>query len=139
MIKYRLKNAELQTRLDALSKDYKFSDALQEHMKDDYSNSLYVPIEFGEYTNFQPIRKFTARVNLSEIEFYEAIEPNTWYEFKKVKDTLPSNTVFRVKCRLGNYVGKTDSEGDLQVFTNACFRYVEPSSDYYPIKIALWE
>lgn len=139
MIKYRLKNAELQTQLDALSDDYKFSDALQEHMKDNHSNSVYIAIEFGEYTNFQPIRKFTVRVYLSEIESYETLDSNTWYEFKKVKNNLSPITFFRVKCKLGNYVGRTDSQGDLQVFTNACFRYIEPTSDYYPIKIALWE
>lgn len=139
MIVYRLKNYELQKQLDALSNDYKFSDALQERMKDNHNSLMYLVIEFGKRTNLKAIREFTARFDISEIESYETLDPNTWYEFKKVKGNLPPITFFRVKCKLGNYVGKTDSQGDLQVFTNACFRYIEPTTDYYPIKIALWE
>ena len=139
MIKYRLKNAELQTQLDALSDDYKFSDALQERMKDNPENLNYVLIEFGDYMKNQAVRKFTARFFTSEIVSYEALDPNKWYEFEKVKGTLLPNTFFRVKCKRGNYVGKTDSEGDLQVFTSAFFRYIELKSGYYPIKIASWE
>lgn len=106
-MKYRLKNAEMQAKLDSLSKENKFSDMLQEATKEflrrkqdesTFANASVVYVTFGDmksdcFGDSSP--QYNIRLNLEEIEEIKQYNPYAWNDFPEV--TPPECKMMRVE------------------------------------------
>lgn len=101
---YRLKDRELQRKLDALSDALRFSDRLQKSCQEQNSDKAdYIFVRFGNFVlkedGDQPC--YTAHILKSDIEEYEEYNPNDWNNFPEV--TPPRNVLMR--CEWEDFSG----------------------------------
>lgn len=87
-MKYRLKDRQLQKKLDALSDALRFSDRLQKSCQEQNSDKAdYIFVRFGNFVlkedGDQPC--YTAHILKSDIEEYEEYNPKAWNKFPEVE------------------------------------------------------
>lgn len=93
-MKYRLKNKELQRKLDEISNG-NFSTQLQDVWSKNEDRSV-ATFDFGDYLRDDSIwRKFTATIYEDEIEEVPEYDPTTWNEWPDVEP--PRNKLLRTE------------------------------------------
>lgn len=100
MKKYRLKNKELQKKLDALSEVHQFSGRLQTACERQFRDLFnHVLVEFGRVAVLNGSDTFTHvfYIPKSDIEEYEGYNPKKWNEYRKVMP--PTNVLMRVEIQ----------------------------------------
>ncbi len=88
MKKYRLKNKELQKKLDALSEVHQFSGRLQTACERQFRDLFnHVLVEFGRVAVLNGSDTFTHvfYIPKSDIEEYEGYNPKKWNKFPEVE------------------------------------------------------
>lgn len=107
MAKYKLKDRELQKKLDEIS-DGNFSDWLNRFLSGPCLKERdFYEIDFGHFVRGRhqvgPIR-YSARFAADEIELVEDYNPNSWNNFPEV--TPPDSVLMRVETKTGrNFCG----------------------------------
>lgn len=98
-MKYRLKDSELQRKLDALSDENRFSDHLQRECESVKKwGSTFIQVFFGPVA--EPFgMSFTANFRLCDIEEVREYDPHKWSEYPEV--TPPEGVWMRVEWREG--------------------------------------
>lgn len=87
-MKYRLKDGQLQKKLDTLSEVHQFSVRLQTTCERQFRDLFnYVRVEFGRVTMICGSDAFTHTFFIlkSDIEEYEEYNPKTWNKFPEVE------------------------------------------------------
>lgn len=97
MSKYRLKNAELQRHLDAISGG-DFSMQLNEQSLDGLSPDLAVRVPYGGRLGY--LWRFVAVFRVDEILIQKEYDPDDWNDFPDV--TPPENVLMRVETTTGS-------------------------------------
>lgn len=88
-MKYRLKDRELQKKLDALSAINRFSYCLQEEAwkKERFDGFNYIRVDFGQLSMLDDGEWPTHSIYIlkADIEEYEEYNPKTWNKFPEVE------------------------------------------------------
>lgn len=121
MAKYRLKDQELQKKLDEIS-DGAFSDWLNKFLSGPCLKERdFYEIDFGHFVRGRhqvgPIR-FSARFAADEIELVEDYNPNGWNNFPEVQP--PEGVLMRVERDFRGHIRR-----ECAVFKNGLWRYTE--------------
>lgn len=97
-MKYRLKDRELEAKLNSLSKEYPFSNELQNAIKN-HNKGDVIDVNFGlgvlSDEEVFPTAKFMVRLYENEIESYEEYDPNKWNKYPDI--TPPENIPMRLE------------------------------------------
>ena len=98
---YRLKNRELEEKLNALCDTNSFSSELQKQMLSQKDNEVII-IDFGNYLlvgkNIPQIREYRAKFYREAIETYEEFDPKKWNLYSRV--TPPQNAPLQIEYEI---------------------------------------
>ena len=117
-MKYRLKDRELQRKLDDLSAINRFSYCLQEEAwkKQSFDGFNYIRVDFGQRSMLDDGKTPTHSIYIlkADIEEYEEYNPKTWNKYPEVEP--PEDVLMRVelndggrKCALFHHFSDGDS------------------------------
>lgn len=91
---YRLKDKELQKKLDTLSNENRFSEQLQKVCESEYADlEKYVCVKFGkdfltgykDYNGDESVNRFYACILKNDIEQYKDYNPKGWNKFSEIE------------------------------------------------------